>query len=102
MIRKQIYIREDQHRLLVARARQEGKTEAEIIRQALDMLLIDRSLISKPRRTKSSRGLDGILSTAKALRALGETPGRKHKWSRDEIYRERMEKILRRHGGYSG
>jgi hypothetical protein len=101
MIRKQIYIRSDQQKLLTVRARQEGRTEAEIIRQAIDMLLVDRDLISQPRGAKSRRGLESILKTARSLHAMGEMPNRRRKWSRDEIYEERMEKILKHHGGYS-
>lgn len=36
MVRKQLYLREDQDRALKERSRETGKTEAELVRQALD------------------------------------------------------------------
>jgi hypothetical protein len=36
MVRKQIYLRRDQDRSLKQVARQEGRTEAELVRQAID------------------------------------------------------------------
>lgn len=49
MIRKQIYLEPRQDRLLKARARQLGVTEAELVRQGLDQVLAAPAVPREPR-----------------------------------------------------
>jgi aryl carrier-like protein len=49
MVRKQIYLEPRQDRLLKARARQLGVTEAELIRQGLDQVLDAPAVPPEPR-----------------------------------------------------
>jgi hypothetical protein len=125
MVRKQVYITEGQEALLKRLAEERGLTEAEIIRTALDSLkplsyqrqeqathgiretaVMDRYLADSAERT----GLDLGQELADAaweqelafLKSLGRgedgrREGEAWKFNREELYDERLDKILRRH-----
>ena len=42
MVRKQLYLRDDQEAALKERSASTGVSEAELVRQAIDMLLVDQ------------------------------------------------------------
>jgi hypothetical protein len=85
MVRKQIYIEEQQERGLKLRARLLGVSEAELIRRALDGERGQSlSLAPDPQAWEDARA---------TMLALGARTGELRepiRWSRDELYRDRM------------
>ena len=79
MIRKQIYIAPQQDKMLKRLARQTHKTEAEIIRDAIDEHA--RSLTDKERRMKAWRAIE---ATADRMKQLPATSTRS--WTREDLY----------------
>jgi hypothetical protein len=80
MVRKQIYIESHQERTLKRVARQTGKTEAEIIRDALDEHV--RLLKAQEDRMAAWREIEATVDLrTKPLQTSG---GRT--WKRDELY----------------
>ena len=80
MVRKQVYLEAGQERVLKARAKQLGVTEAEIIRRSLDRGLRD----AVPRRP-NPEAWQAVLRfiTRRVRRRLPASPRR---WTRDELY----------------
>ena len=82
MVRKQLYITEAQERALKRRAREEGRSEAEVARQALGTHLLSENIGRPGAATERGR--------RKALRALLEETRRLAKGRRLESgFRER-------------
>ena len=79
MIRKQIYIEERQERLLKRQARSLGKTEAELIR-----LAIDRSLGTGGGVVSDEAWQRAYATMRKRLGPPGE--GSPRTWSRDDVH----------------
>jgi hypothetical protein len=86
MVRKQVYLEARQDALLKALARRLGVTEAELIRRSLD-----RALAGLPVTAGGSR--PGAWQEARAY-CLEWATGRAHRptrrWTRDELYEERL------------
>jgi hypothetical protein len=80
MIRKQIYIESHQERTLKRVARQTGKTEAEIIRDALDEHV--RLLKAQQDRMTAWREIEATVDLR--TKPLQVSAGRT--WKRDELY----------------
>lgn len=81
MIRKQIYIDEAQESQLKARAKAEGRTEAEIIREGIDLVL-EKS--AAQRRAEARTALFALMDDIAAeVEACGGEP---MTWDRDEIH----------------
>ena len=83
MIRKQVYVRPRQERLLKRLARQTGKTEAEIIREAIDQQA--EELQSEQERLAAWRAERKFIEE---WVAKGPAPGPVKRWTREEL-RER-------------
>lgn len=130
MVRKQVYITEEQDKLLKQLSQARGQSEAEIIRHALDGLssvnderantatgsvreaaLLEyqvdrhdyswRELINSARRREMAEEawqaelafMRSLASDAESTKSGGEA----WRFNRDEVYEERLDKILRRH-----
>jgi hypothetical protein len=84
MVRKQIYIEPQQEELLKQAAMETGMTEAEIIRQALD--LWDEHVA---RRRRAQEAWEEERAFIESLIAQGPSPGGRT-WTREELYEERL------------
>jgi hypothetical protein len=89
MVRKQIYIEPQQEELLKQAAAETGMTEAEIIRQALD--LWDEHVA---RRRRAQEAWEEERAFIESLIAQGPVPGRRT-WTREELYEERLSRYGR-------
>ena len=90
MIRKQVYIAPQQDKMLKRLARQTHKTEAEIIRDAIDEHA--RSLTDKERRMKAWRAIEATIEQRMKLPAV--EAGRS--WKREDLYdRDRRARSVR-------
>jgi hypothetical protein len=80
-IRKQVYLDPSHDRELKRMARATGKTQASIIREALDRLALDTRLEKKRMEDwKAERSfIDQWI-------AKGPMPGRQRRWRRDDLY----------------
>jgi predicted DNA-binding protein len=87
-VRKQVYIEPRQDELLKHWAEETGKSEAEIVREALD-----RWMASEARRREAEAAWEEVVDFAEERAAEGAIPGGRT-WTREELYEER----LRRHG----
>jgi hypothetical protein len=89
MVRKQLYIAHEQDRALKEQAREEGLSEAEIVREALDRHLRRRSGPVIP---------EGRRSAVEELVAMSEEVARDHrfpkgyKFNREELYTTREDR----------
>lgn len=127
MVRKQVYITPEQDELLKRVAEERGVTEAEVIRAALDTLapltyeqgentagrireaaVMDRYMANQTGTDAAGLVLDRKLADeiwakevafleALAAQDGSKTTGEAWKFNRDELYEERLAKILRRH-----
>ena len=89
MVRKQVYITPEQDRLLKRRARQLGVSEAELIRQGIDLT---GQVYAAPRRDPDAfRAL--IKDMRKRQRLHVPQTGRT--WTREELYDERLDRYAR-------
>jgi hypothetical protein len=84
MVRKQIYIEPRQEALLKQVAAETGMTEAEIIRQALDLWEED-----KEKRRRSMEAWKEARAFIEERIAQGPLPGGR-RWTREELYDERL------------
>jgi len=89
MIRKQLYITREQERALKDRTRAEGRTEAEIVREALDHHLRRESgpLIPEHRR----QALEKLLATNEQV-AHGHHFPKGYRFNRENLYAEREDR----------
>jgi hypothetical protein len=90
MVRKQVYIEPRQDELLKKWAEETGKSEAEIVREALD-----RWMASEERRRESEAAWKEVLAFAEERAAYGPVPGGRT-WTREELYEERLRRDERR------
>ena len=79
MVRKQLYIDDEQEAALKRCARERGVTEAELVRDALDRYLADVE------REESDAAWARIMALSERQGAKGPVPG-KRDWTREEIY----------------
>jgi hypothetical protein len=82
MIRKQVYLAPQQQKILRRLARKTGKTEAEIIRNALDEHA--KNVQREAVREEAWRGIEETIAERAKLPAL--TKGRT--WTRESIYED--------------
>ncbi len=92
MVRKQIYLKKRQAISLKRQSRSRGISEAELIRQAIDHQ-IDRDPMesSHPDPAAWEKAHKFML----ALQAAGPIPDRPRRWTREELYEERMNRYAR-------
>lgn len=93
MIRKQLYITREQERALKDRAREEGHTEAEIVREALDRHLRYESSPVIPEHRRDA--LEELITMNEEV-ARGHRFPRGYTFDREELYAEREERWLKK------
>ncbi len=92
MVRKQLYIAEDQERRLKRRARALGVSEAELVRRALEAALTDEAAaLPRPDRDET---VAGLLATIERIARRSAFPAA-WKFSRHEAYSERERRLGR-------
>ena len=79
MVRKQLYIDDEQEAALKRYAKERGVTEAELVRDALDRYLTEIA------REEGDAAWARIMAFSEERAAMGSVPG-KRDWTRDEIY----------------
>ena len=90
MVRKQVYIKPEQDEKLKQWAEETGKSEAEILRQALD-----RWLESEEQRQEAEAAWEQILTFSEE-RAQQGIVAEGRSWTREELYEERLNRYDRR------
>lgn len=93
VIRKQVYLTQAQNEALKRRARELGTSEAEVLRQIVDQLLSRDDEAARRTRVEAMREFLDLADKVVA-EGRGLPPG--YKFNREEVYRERMEKLTRR------
>jgi hypothetical protein len=88
MIRKQVYIEERQDHSLKRRARARGVTEAELIREAIDRDERSGGAPFEP----DPLAWDEFKAFIQKLRRRKPKPRAARRWTRDELYVERIER----------
>ncbi|MFW6135989.1 MAG: ribbon-helix-helix protein, CopG family [Chloroflexota bacterium] len=83
MVRKQVYIEPRQDELLKRWAEKTGRSEAEIVREALD-----RWMDSEERRRDAEAAWEEVLAFAEERAAYGPVPGGRT-WTREDLHEER-------------
>lgn len=86
LIRKQLYIRSDQDRALKQAAREQGRSEAELVRQAIDEVILRKA--TSPSLTPHQQALEELIQTNIDL-SRQSTASESYQFNRDDIYRER-------------
>jgi hypothetical protein len=79
MVRKQLYIDDEQEAALKQYAKERGVTEAELVRDALDRYLAEIA------REEADAAWARIMDLSERQAAKGPVPG-KRDWTREEIY----------------
>ncbi len=92
MIRKQLYIDERHERLLKRRAVEQGLSEAELVRRALDSLLSEVEGSSAAPRARV-KALEEFLG--RADEAVRDIPEHDWRFDREELYAEREARAAR-------
>jgi len=93
MVRKQIYLAKRQEQLLKRLARTQGLSEAEIIRQALDVRV---SGGQAHRAAPDPTAWAEILRFIAARHAGKPAASRSRDWKREDLYEERLSRYDRR------
>ena len=89
MIRKQLYITREQDRALKKRARQEGASEAEVVREALDNHLRPEAGPVLP--AHQCKVLEGLLAANEKIAAHHRFP-KGYRFNREELYADREDR----------
>ncbi len=84
MVRKQVYIGAEQHKRLKKLAKERGVSEAELVRQGLDLALAQRE-----QRVLDPQAWEEELAFLRE-RAKLPTTGDQRTWTRDELYDDRL------------
>jgi hypothetical protein len=82
MIRKQLYLTPAQDRALKERARREKRSEAAVLREAVNLLLT-----AEPRESPADDALRSFVE--QVATAFPTAPQASRGWSRDDLYDER-------------
>jgi hypothetical protein len=91
MVRKQVYIEPEHDALLKRKARELGVTESDLIRRGIEQ--IARTAPPVPR---DARAWDEELAFMRQRGRL-PVPAGKRRWTREELYDERLQRISGRH-----
>ena len=93
MVRKQVYLTETENRLLAARAREIGVTEAEIIRRALDRELGLAAEVTLP-LIPDPQAIRALVASMRRRASLPVPPDAgPQKFNREELYEERLKRF---------
>lgn len=92
MVRKQMYISQDQEGRLKRRAMLEGRPEAEVVREYLE-----EGLARAESRQKTAEEAWANQLALMEERAKLQVPYRKRTWRREDAYEEREARLSRRH-----
>jgi hypothetical protein len=92
MVRKQLYIERHQDDALKRRAREQGVTEAEVIRAALERHERTERAAFRP----DPRAWEEFTSLLRRLRKRKPLPRGGRRWTRNELYDDRVERQGRR------
>lgn len=84
MVRRQVYLKSRQDVQIKRLAAERSTTEADIIREAIDMLLSETA-----RQRQAQKAWDETLAFMEARYAQGAVSGGRT-WTRDELYEERL------------
>lgn len=89
MVRKQLYITREQDRALKQRAREQGASEAEVVREALDRHLRSQAgpVLPKHRR----KALEDLLAANEEIAKHHRFP-KGYRFNRNDLYAEREER----------
>ena len=90
MVRKQVYITNQQQRLLKRRAKALGVTESEVMRRGIELASTSRRSFPFDREAWE----DALLFMKERARLKVPQTGRS--WTREELYEERLERFSRR------
>ena len=85
MIRKQIYIPPEQHKLLKQRTKESGLSEAALIREYIGEAL------QRPTAAERRKAWEELMASMEE-RAKMEVPQTGRNWTREELYEERFER----------
>lgn len=88
MVRKQIYIQDRQERLLRRIAETRGVSQAEVVRQAIEGQAARQSRGTGP----SPAAWEEALAFIRSLERRVPSDREHQRWSREELYRERLGK----------
>lgn len=89
MVRKQIYIKLEQEKLLKQQAKELGVSEAELIRQSIERIGRTRAVLPLDQEAWQEE-LAFIYR-----RASQEAFGRQRSWTREDLYEERLQRLSR-------
>ena len=93
MVRKQVYIEPEQDRLLKRRAAELGVTESDLIRRSIDQ--VTRMGVHPPRDPAAwQRQVAFLAELRRRSEARVPEQDEGYKWSREEIYDERLRRLL--------
>ncbi|MDE3090029.1 MAG: hypothetical protein KGJ80_11665 [Chloroflexota bacterium] len=93
MVRKQVYLKKRQATLLKLQARQRSISEAELIREAIERQI--EQTAAHP-SLPNSDAWERAHALMLALRAEGPLLNRPRRWTREELYEERMNRYAHR------
>jgi hypothetical protein len=90
MVRKQIYIEPRQERLLKERARELETSEAALVRDGIDRVLLSGSALALPDE-KAWREFWAVIRRRRRM----EVPQTGRGWTREELYEDRLKRLSR-------
>lgn len=99
MVRKQIYITKEQDEALKRAAAERGQTEAEVVRGCLEGLVPEedgRTEVDERETARLEAGRAFIEFARRRAEQFKDVPQHPRDWTRDELYEERLDKIMRR------
>jgi hypothetical protein len=93
VIRKQVYIEERHDRMLKRRAKLRGVTEAEIVRDALEMIAIGGS--GRARQTPDPVAGRKAVAFMRSLHARRRRASAGRRWTRESLYQDRIDRWMK-------
>ena len=93
MVRKQIYITKAQDETLKRVAAERGQTQAEVVRGCLEGLTTKEEAQDTKRLEAGRAFIEFARQRAEQFKDVPQAP---RDWTRDELYEERLDKIMRR------
>lgn len=91
MVRKQFYIPRDLDEKLKRKAANDGRSEADLVREGL------RRVVDEPPDGLTEREAWAEIEASMEQRLAMKVPQQKSKWNREELYEERLSKLPGEH-----